>query len=337
MFGKLPKELRHDLIVIGASMGGFHALKQLISEFPKDLPAAVLVVLHIPSDRDSFLADSFGRGASLPVLSAKDGDTIRHGHVYLAVPDFHLRIDQTKIKLDHGPKHNFSRPAVDPLFTSAALQFGPRVVGVVLTGALDDGTNGLMDIKRYGGRSVIQTPSDAANPSMPSSALSCVPIDHSVPLSEMGKLLISLAGSHVDPSFIQKARLMPQPTEPKLSTHICPECNGPMWVIETGKLMHFHCRIGHAFSGQSLLVEKTMALESALWSAVNALKDKANISRKLAVRDTDESQTGVDENYFLNQAIICDSHAEIITDIILKETSPTVLAPGEKPDHRESA
>ncbi len=337
MFGKIQKELRHDLIVIGASMGGFHALKQLISEFPKDLQAAVLVVLHIPADRESFLAESFQHGARLQVLSAKDGDTIRHGHVYIAVPDFHLRIDETKIKLDHGPKHNFSRPAVDPLFTSAALQFGPRVIGVILTGALDDGTNGLMDIKRYGGRSVIQTPSDAVNPSMPASAESCVPIDHSVPLSEMGKLLTSLAGSIVEPSFLQKAKQMPQPTKPELSTHICPECNGPMWVIETGKLMHFHCRIGHAFSGQSLLVEKTMALESALWSAVNALKDKANISRKLAKREPDQSSTGNDANYFVNQAMICDSHAEIITDIIIKEKSPTVLAAKNNPDHRKSA
>lgn len=329
--------LRHDLIVIGASMGGFHALKQLISEFPKDLKAAVLVVLHIPADHETFLDKSFGHGARLPVHSAKDGDTIQNGHVYIAVPDFHLRLEKNKIKLDHGPKHNFSRPAVDPLFTSAALQFGPRVIGVVLTGALDDGTNGLMDIKRYGGRSVIQTPSDAANPSMPLSALSCVPIDHTVPLSEMGELLVGLAGSIVDPSFIQKAKLMPQPTEPTLSTHICPECNGPMWVIETGKLIHFHCRIGHAFSGQSLLVEKTMALESALWSAVNALKDKANISRKLADREPDKSSTGIDANYFINQAMTSDSHADIITDIILKETSPTVLAPKENPDNRESA
>ena len=317
--------IRYDIIVIGASMGGFHALKQLISEFPEDLPAAVFVVLHIPTDHKSFLAEAFGRDAKLPVLPAKDGDLIKPNHVYVAVPDFHLRIEGKHISLDHGPKHNFHRPAVDTLFKSAAESFGPRVVGVVLTGALDDGTSGTMDIKRYGGMAVVQAPSDAANPSMPASVIDCVDVDHCVPLSKMGKLLSSLAGQLVDESFVRSRESIPKPSEPELSTHICPECNGPMWLVETGKLLHFHCRIGHSFSGQSLLVEKTMALESALWSAVNALKDKADISIKLAKRMRKETAAGLTADYFHNQATNSQFHAKVISDIILKETSPAAL------------
>jgi two-component system chemotaxis response regulator CheB len=186
--------MNYDIIVIGASMGGFQALKQLISELPKNLKAAVLVVLHIPAEHESFLADTFGRKAKVPVHSAVNGDVIKVGHVYIAVPDYHLRVDKDHIVLDHGPKHNFHRPAVDTLFTSAANSYGPRAVGVILTGALDDGTAGMIDIKRRGGLCVVQDPSDAANPSMPASALETVEIDHCVPLSKMSELLVSLAG-----------------------------------------------------------------------------------------------------------------------------------------------
>jgi len=320
--------MRYDIIVIGASLGGFDALRQLISEFPADLPASVLVVLHISSAHESFLAHIFGQKAKLPVVPAQDHDLIRPGHVYIAVPDYHLRVDDRHILLDHGPKHNFHRPAIDALFFSAAKAFGPRAIGVVLTGALDDGTAGLMDIKRFGGVAVVQDPADAVNASMPASALNCVQVDHCVPLSEMGRLLSGLAGQPVNRSIAQKGIHMPAPSEAELSTHICPECNGPMWCVETGKLLHFHCRIGHAFSGQSLLVEKTQALESALWSAVNALKDKADISTRLADRLKDEKKAiGISSaDYFRDQAANAESHAKVITEILLKETSPTVLA-----------
>jgi two-component system chemotaxis response regulator CheB len=316
---------RYDIIVIGASMGGFHALTQLIGALPMDLPAAVFIVLHIPADHKSFLPELFGRNSKLPVLSAVDGDSIKQGRVYVAVPDFHLRINKKVISLDHGPKHNFHRPAIDTLFSSAAEAFGPRVIGVILSGALDDGTAGLMDIKRLGGISVVQIPSDAVNPSMPESAIDCVPIDHCVPLSEMGKLLSSLAGQSIDKSFIRNEKRTPKPSEAELSTHICPECNGPMWIVTTGRLLHFHCRIGHSFSGQSLLVEKTMALESALWSAVNALKDKADISKKLAKRVHGKSKSGATTQYFLKQAANSDHYAKLITELIIEETSPTAL------------
>ena len=333
----LSASLRYDIIVIGASMGGFHALKELIGELPSDLPAAVFVVLHIEPQRESHLARIFGRDAKISVVTAKDGDSIKHGHVYIAVPDFHLRVENNKVRLDHGPRHNFHRPAVDTLFSSAAKEFGSRVIGVVLTGALDDGTAGLMDIKRHGGMTVVQNPDDAVNPSMPASALDCVPIDRCAPLSEMGALLSGLAGKPVGATLFKKKEKMPKVSKPELSTHICPECNGPMWFVSDGKLLHFHCRIGHAFSGQSLLVEKSMALESALWSAVNALKDKADIATKLAIRTGEKNAAGISNGYFLKQAANSTSYAEIITEILLQENSPVALSvkdsrPRKKPN-----
>ena len=315
-----------DIIVIGASMGGFHALRDLISEFPKDLKAAVLVVLHIPSEHKSFLAETFGKNAKIPVLAAKDHLEIKNGHVYIAVPDFHLLIKSKRIELSHGPRHNLHRPAVDTLFYSAATAYGPRVIGVILTGALDDGTAGLMEVKRHGGVSVIQDPSDAVNPSMPASARDCVPIDHCVPLSKMAELLVTLAGQPVKMSSLAAAKKMPKPNEPELSTHICPECNGPMWAIEAGNLLHFHCRIGHAFSGQSLLVEKNMALETALWSAVNALKDKSNIAGQLLSLLKKSKSKSETPQYYREQIESADYYSDQLREILVKESSPAALA-----------
>lgn len=322
-----------DVIVIGASMGGFHALRHLIGAFPDDLAASVFVVLHIPADHRSYLAESFGRSSKLPVVTAADHEQIKSGHVYVAGPDFHLQFNGSQIQLDHGPKHNFHRPAVDTLFVSAANTFGPRVIGVVLTGALDDGTAGLMEIKRNGGISVIQDPDDCANPSMPASALNCVPIDHCVPMSGMAPLLYKLAGQPVKASVIREGKHVAKSTEAELSTHICPECNGPMWIVETGKLLHFHCRIGHAFSGQSLLVEKSMALESALWSAVNALKDKGNIATKLAQRSNGKKTDSEAKKYFLGQAKTAAHYADVITEMLIRDSSPTAVA-NKKPKTR---
>ena len=192
--------MKYDIIAIGASMGGFQALKQIINELPDDFKATVLVVLHIPAGQESFLSEIYGRISHVQVHSAVDGDILEVGHVYVAVPDYHLQVKNNCIVLDHGPKLNFHRPAVDALFSSVAKEFGPRAIGVVLTGALEDGTAGLVEIKRHGGICVVQDPSDAANPSMPASALAAVDVDYCVKLNKMGQLLIDLAGQRVEKS-----------------------------------------------------------------------------------------------------------------------------------------
>ena len=181
------------IIVLGASAGGVEALKTLASALPAEFPAAILAVLHIPPHTPSLLADILARKSPLTVLNASDGRPIRGGHMYVGVPDKHLLIDGDVMRVTRGPKENRFRPSIDALFRSAAYTWGTRVVGVVLTGQLDDGTSGLWAIKDRGGVTIVQSPRDASYPSMPMSALQYVNVDHGVDLATLPNLLTRLA------------------------------------------------------------------------------------------------------------------------------------------------
>src|SRR5215207_239744 len=183
----------HDIIVVGASAGGVEALSQLVASLPPDLPASVFIVLHIPAEGTSVLPRILNRAGPLPAIHPLDGQVIEKGHVYIAPPDHHLLIKQGYVELTRGPRDNGHRPSVDPLFRSAARAYGRRVVGVVLTGALDDGTAGLLAVGMRGGICVVQDPQDALYAGMPQSAIDNVEVDHVVPLAEMGELLMQLA------------------------------------------------------------------------------------------------------------------------------------------------
>src|SRR6266581_2575786 len=179
----------HDIIVIGASAGGVHALVTLVGSFPQKLSAAIFVVLHIPAESPSLLPDILRRAGSLEAVQAVDCMNIEHRFIYIAPPDHHLLIERGHVRVVSGPKEKRLRPAVDPLFRSAAQVYGPRVVGIILTGALDDGTAGLLAVKRRGGIAVVQDPEDALYPSMPRNAIEYVAVDYIVPLSQMASLL----------------------------------------------------------------------------------------------------------------------------------------------------
>ena len=183
---------QHDCIVIGASTGGVEALAALVGKLPANLQAAVFVVVHIPPQATSVLPAILERAGTLPAAHAIDGEPMKTGRIYVAPPDFHLLVERGYVWVMRGPKENRNRPAVDPLFRSAARAYGPRVVGVILTGALNDGTAGLLAIKRRGGIAVVQDPTDAFFPSMPESALEYVDADHCLPLAEIGPVLARL-------------------------------------------------------------------------------------------------------------------------------------------------
>lgn len=188
----------HDIIVIGSSAGGVDALIKLVNQLPANLPASIFIVLHIPARSPRVLPDILSRSGPLPAIHPTDGEEIRHSRIYIAPPDQHLLIERGNVHIVRGPKENRHRPAIDATFRSAALAYGPRVVGVILTGALGDGTAGLLAIKQRGGIAVVQDPHDALYPSMPLSALASVHVDYTAPLAAIGPLLMQLVVEQVE-------------------------------------------------------------------------------------------------------------------------------------------
>lgn len=288
----------HDIIVIGASTGGVEALSTLARSLPRDVPAALFVVVHIPAQAPSALPTILERSGPLPARHAVDGEPIQPGRIYVAPPDLHLLVESGRVRLMRGPKENRSRPAIDPLFRSAARVYGPRVVGVILTGALNDGTAGLLAIKRRGGMAVVQDPADAFFPSMPESALEYVHADYCLPLAQIGPVLARLAhepapgeGAFSLPAEMEaeekmtemdEAMMQSEPRPGNLSAFTCPECKGTLWEIHDGGLLRFRCRQGHAFTGESMVAEQSEAVEEALWMALNILQESAQMSERMA-------------------------------------------------------
>jgi two-component system, chemotaxis family, protein-glutamate methylesterase/glutaminase len=301
---------RRDMIVIGASNGGVEALSLLMGALPDDLPAAVFVVQHLSPQSPSYLPEILSRRGPLPANHPDDGEPFQPGRVYLAPPDRHMLIEVSRTRLGRGPKENLSRPAADALFRSAALTHGPRVIGVVLTGALDDGTAGLWAVKRYGGIAVVQDPSEAQHASMPESALEYVDVDHCLPVAEIGRLLARLTREEApaaDPELVvarasqaadylalmlgrakgeAQGATMGEKQIPlengALAGYVCPECNGPLWEIHEGRLVRFRCRVGHGFSRDSLLVGQSGAVDQTLWTAYETLCENALLAERYA-------------------------------------------------------
>lgn len=292
-----------DIIVVGASAGGVPALRQLVCSLPMDLPAVVFIVLHIWPEGRSLLPVILGRETRLPVLAAVDGDAFSHGKIYVAPPDYHLFVERDRMLVIRGPRENRARPAINPLFRSAALAYRERVVGAILTGTLDDGAAGLWAVKRCGGVAVVQ--SDAEFPDMPKAAQEAVEVDFDVPLAEIGPLLVRLSREPVE-------RVEPEAAPPMLqyeddtakmktsqidldkwgqrSVYSCPECNGALWELHEGGLQ-YRCHVGHAFSAEILYAAQQGNIEQSLWTAVRALKESADLEERLAKR-ADEGGLG---------------------------------------------
>jgi two-component system chemotaxis response regulator CheB len=269
-----------DIIVIGTSAGGVEALKFLVSSLPPDLEAAIFIVLHVPAWSRSELPAILTLNGHFQAVHPQDGTHVRNRRIFVAPPDRHMLLENGSIRLSSGPKENRQRPSVNALFRSASLAYGPRVIGVILTGMLDDGTAGLWEIKRHGGIAVVQEPSDALYPEMPQSAIQNVPVDYSVPLNKMASLLTTLTSS----TGQGEAGSQMSPTE-EISTQItCPECRGPISEVRDGNLSSFNCRVGHKYSPETFLAAHAETRERTLWAAVVALEEGAEVARDLATR-----------------------------------------------------
>ena len=282
----------HDIIVIGASVGGIEAVPRLIASLPADLPASVFVVQHTTPQGPDMLPNIIRRTSSLSVALTIDGETIRKGQVYVARPDHHLQLKGTRVRLSRGPRENFHRPSIDALFRTAAESYGPRVVGVVLTGNLDDGTAGLHAVKSLGGIAIVQDPKDAVAPSMPQSALRNVKVNHCLPLAKIGPLLVRLATKRdiTRSKKVLSARkrfMRPKAMEKEFglpTSFVCPECDGPLWETKPGRSLQFRCHEGHAYSPDSLLADHADGLERALWSVARTFDERASLLRRLGKR-----------------------------------------------------
>lgn len=289
---------QRDIIVIGGSAGSIEAIKTLIARLPPTLPAALFVVVHVSADSPGLLPAIFDRSSALPVEQAADQAPIRSGRIYVAPPDHHLLVEPGWMRVTHGPKENRFRPAIDPLFRSAAYAFDDRVIGVVLSGMLDDGTAGLWSIKDRGGVTIVQAPSDALYPSMPQSALRHVAVDYQVAMPEMADVLTQLTR---EPVAQQGDRLMSDALmiETKIalednalqsgvlrlgppSIYTCPDCHGVLVQITEGKHVRFRCHTGHAYSPESLLAAINESLELSLWNAVRTMDEKTLLLRQMA-------------------------------------------------------
>ncbi|HEU4565834.1 MAG TPA: chemotaxis protein CheB [Gemmatimonadaceae bacterium] len=325
----------HDIIVIGASAGGVEALRALVRFLPADLPAALFVVLHVPADAPSVLPRLLARAGPLPASHARDGEPIAHGHIYVAPPNCHMLVKRGRIALSSGPRENGHRPAVDPLFRSAAAAFGPRVVGVVLSGNLDDGTAGLQAIKRQGGTALVQDPEEAHYVGMPTSAIGNVAVDEVLPIQKLAAELVRLAAEPVpeDRPLVTEemeeeldvVEIIEQPPgdDPpgRASGFTCPECHGALFELRDGVLVRYRCRVGHAFGIDALAAEQARYLETALWTALRALEESAEFARRMAER---YERSGAEERAarYVARAQEVEARAELIRDLLRAGSIP---------------
>jgi len=333
-----------DIIVIGGSAGGLEALTAVLSSLPSSFDASLFVVLHTSPQSGGNLPQIVERSCLLPVGFASDSERFEKGRVYVAPPDCHLTLADGETSVTRGPRENGFRPAVDPLFRSAAKWYGSRVVGVILSGAMDDGTFGLVAVKEAGGTTIVQHPYEAVVPSMPLSAIQNVEVDHIVRTTEMPSLLLKAAESEletatransrregngngtrrdIDLSFVPPDKL-PQPT----SKFVCPDCGGSLWEINEGGLTRFRCFTGHGFTSLTLLAGQSGQLEHALWSAVRVLGERAALHREMADRTAGRGMSSSAEK-FRERAVQEEKNANIIREMLAAGTLATEAMPPE--------
>ncbi len=300
-----------DIIAIGGSSGATAPLKAILGALPADLPAAVFVVLHIPARSLGLLATVASAASRLPVHAAADGLPITPGNIYLGIPDRHLIIADGHIKLGRGPLENMARPAIDPLFRSAAAAYGSRVIGVVLSGFLNDGASGLEAIKRCGGTAIVQDPADATADEMPLSALSAVTADLSIPGARIGDVLSDLARESAGPR-------LPVPPDIRLEIDIaageridsgvlrrvadpapltCPDCGGVLSTMRGGGPLRFRCQVGHAHTADSVAKQQENAVDEALRVALRVIEERAELVSRMAEDGRNSGRRAIAEMY----------------------------------------
>ncbi|HZR81705.1 MAG TPA: chemotaxis protein CheB [Candidatus Binatia bacterium] len=336
-----------DLIVVGGSAGSLEAITRVASGLPDDLSATLVVVIHTSPDSPRVLPELIGRSSAFQAGYARDGERLSYGRILVAPPDQHVIVENDVVRLTRGPRENRFRPSVDTLFRTAAASHGDRVIGVVLSGMLNDGTHGLLAIKRGGGVAIVQHASDALYPSMPLSAIANVPVDHVARVDEIPALLAEHVRNGARPGGAKMARKDVAGKENAAfdgngngderelgapAAYACPDCGGALWELEEPGLLRFRCRVGHGYTDQSLLTAQDENLEDALWTALRALEETAALRRRLAGRMADHAARGGRDGLeaiatgYVERAEDAEARARVIRSVLERSDSDKIGA-----------
>jgi two-component system, chemotaxis family, protein-glutamate methylesterase/glutaminase len=330
---------RRDMVVIGASAGGIEALQKLLAALPTDVDATVLIALHTSRHSGSLLPQILQRSSRFRVVHPEDHTPIERGKIYIAPPDYHMLVEDGVLRVIQGPRENLHRPAIDPLFRSAATYYGPRVIGTILTGLLDDGTAGLMVVRAAGGAAIVQDPATALFSSMPRSALEQVPDARVLSLEQMPAEILALTHEEIPLDLTVNGRASKKVQEQAFeeskisemdmseienddrpghtSAFACPDCGGVLWEIEDGGFLRFRCRVGHAYTARNLGAEQRHAVETALWSALRALEESASMFRRMAER-AEAMNHDVRARRYTERADTTSTNAKVLRDFLVQ-------------------
>lgn len=335
-----------DIVVIGGSSGAPAPLKTILGALPADFPAALFVVLHVPARSLGLLATATAAAGRLPVRAATDGMAIRPGTVTIGVPDYHLILTETGIRLGRGPRENMARPSIDPLFRSAAAAYGPRVIGVLLSGLLNDGASGLEAIKSCGGLTLVQDPAEALADEMPRSALAALDVDLTLPAARIGDVLPELVRDPAGPRL---------PISPELRLEVdiavgaridsdvlrrladpasitCPQCGGVLSQMRDAKPLRFRCQIGHALSAEAVAKEHETTVDEAMRVALRIIEERAELVRRMGRDGREAGRTAVAALYEERAAEYCRYAETIRKAVLLKRPSPEPSGEGAQDD-----
>jgi len=332
-----------DVFVIGGSAGSIEALKVILQGLPPDFPASIFVTVHVPADRPSLLAKVLSDAGPLTASNPIDREDIQRGRIYVARPDHHLTIEDGTVRVLRGPRENRHRPAIDPLFRTAAREYGPRVVGVILSGLQDDGTAGLYAVKQRDGLTIVQDPNDALWSDMPKRAIEYVAPHTILGTREIAPTLIKLANGQEGETAMTREDSVSRKSNGRNKQQnasgglerpdaneetaysdegkgvpfvfACPECHGTLWELKDEQMVRFRCRVGHSYGTESLTRELSVASETALWAAVRALEEKAALQRRVA------EKTGIENampSRLLDQSSADAANARLIREMIFR-------------------
>jgi two-component system chemotaxis response regulator CheB len=319
------------IVVIGGSSGALEALLPLIQALSPDFGAAVFVVFHVPATSPARLDRVLNRMSPLPVHYAIDGESIRPGEVYLAPPDRHLILKSDEVRVTHGPRENRFRPAIDPLFRTAAVEHGSRVIGIILSGGQSDGAAGLAAIKAAGGVTLVQDPAECLVPALPEAAIETTVVDHVLSAADMPSVVAGLVSDIAPPKEIPMPRKQDTAEAGGHDIHhsrdlgeatpfTCPDCGGTLWMSHTGDLLQFRCHVGHRFNGDGLKSAQDESVEQALWTALRALEESAELRRRMALHAMTHGMSHIAESYNA-QAIESERRAAAIRKVVTPESA----------------